>query len=137
MNNRTYWIHLALTGLLGASASSSFTPAAKALPVYRGDGSANVRGLSDGANNRIRVTNDRGAVKWESFNIHRGETFRIEGNRNQTILNRVVGPDASSIGGVVQSDPKFILSNPNGITVLGSGRVVAPSVVLTTGSIDM
>jgi len=69
--------------------------------------------------------------------VNKGEILRIEGNSHQTILNRVVGGDPSFIGGTVQSGPKFTLSNPNGITVLGTGRIVAPSTVLTTGEIDI
>jgi filamentous hemagglutinin family protein len=138
MNNRRHWFQLVLTGFLGASSWSILaTQQGAALPVYRGDGSANVRGLSQGINNTIRVTGSRGAVKWESFNVEKGEIFRIEGNRQQTILNRVVGTDPSTIGGTVKSDPQFILSNPNGITVLGTGRVVAPSSVLMNTSISL
>lgn len=137
MNNKKHWIKLAASGLLSPSTWGLSAPQGSALPIYQGAGSANVSGLREGANSSIRVTGNRGAVKWESFSVNKGEIFRIEGNSHQTILNRVVGGDQSFIGGTVQSGPKFTLSNPNGITVLGTGRTVAPSTVLTTGEINI
>jgi len=108
-----------------------------ALPDYRGGGTAHVEGVQSGANTGVRVTGERGMVRWHSFSVAPGEMFRVEGNHHQAILNLVNGPDASRIGGLVESGPRFLLSNPNGIEILGTGRIVAPSVWLTTGRIDV
>ena len=137
MSDRRPFTKFLRHGLVGLWTSSLLIAPSLALPVYQGDGSANVEGLRTGANDAIRVTGERAAVMWHSFNVVNGERFRIEGQANQVILNRVVGPDPSQIGGLIESGPRFILSNPNGISVQGTGRIVAPSMVLTTSGINV
>ncbi|MFM8525087.1 MAG: filamentous hemagglutinin N-terminal domain-containing protein, partial [Cyanobacteriota bacterium] len=92
-------------------------------------------GVVPGSNASIRVTADRGLVRWQEFSVQAGERFRIEGTPNQAILNVVTGSAVSSIGGAVESGPRFLLANPNGIEVLGTGQIIAPSTWLTTGSV--
>ena len=111
-------------------------PLVYALPQYKGGRSAQVDGLISGANKEIRVTGPRALVDWYSFSLDQGEVFTIHGNDRQTILNLVSGPDASTIAGMVKSGANFILANPNGISLLGSGSVVAPSVLFSTSVVD-
>ena len=138
--SRSTWWELASAGTITCTTLSVLSfwvqgEAARALPIYSGGGAVNVEGVVPGANAAIRVTADRGLVRWQDFSVQAGERFRIEGNRNQSILNVVTGPDASRIAGVVESGPRFLLANPNGIEVLGTGQIIAPSTWLTTGSV--
>ena len=109
---------------------------AQALPQYRGGRNSQVEGLRSGSNNEIRVMGRRALVEWQSFSVDKGEKFIIRGNDSQTILNLVNGPDASQISGLIESGARFILANPNGINLLGSGSVIAPSVLFSTATID-
>ena len=109
---------------------------AQALPQYRGGRNSQVEGLRSGSNNEIRVRGRRALVEWQSFSVDQGEKFIIRGNDRQTILNLVNGPDASRISGLIESGARFILANPNGINLLGSGSVIAPSVLFSTATID-
>lgn len=138
--SRTSWWDLASAGTITCTSLTAFSflghgAAVQALPIYSGAGAVNVDGVVPGSNASVRVTADRGLVRWQQFSVQAGERFRIEGTPNQAILNVVTGPEASSIGGVVESGPRFLLANPNGIEVLGTGQIIAPSTWLTTGSV--
>ena len=128
---RVFLSGLQLVGLMSSNVELAF-----ALPQFRGGRNAQIQGLSTGANQEIRVVGPRGLVEWESFSIDQGEQFTIRGNESQSILNLVSGPDASRIAGSVLSEVRFILANPNGISVLGGGSVVAPSVLFSTAKIN-
>lgn len=118
--------------LLLACAGVQLGAGSWALPNYQGGGSNGVSGLTSGANSAISVEAQRAFVRWQGFNVDAGETFRINGNPSQTILNLVTGADPSRIAGMVDSGARFILANPNGISVLSGGQIIAPSVLLTT-----
>ena len=109
---------------------------AHALPDYQNEGSHGVSGLRQGGNREISVDAQRAFVRWRRFNVDAGETFRIKGNASQTLLNLVTGGDPSRIAGMVDSRARFILANPNGISLLKGGQIVAPSVMLTTARFD-
>ena len=111
-------------------------PAVQALPEYQDGGSHGVSGLRKGANQEISVDAQRAFVRWQGFNVEAGETFRIKGNASQTLLNVVTGSDPSRIGGMVDSGVRFILANPNGISLVKDGQIVAPSVLLTTAKFN-
>ena len=111
-------------------------PAVQALPEYQDGGSHGVSGLRKGANQEISVDAQRAFVRWQGFNVEAGETFRIKGNASQTLLNLVTGSDPSRIGGMVDSGVRFILANPNGISLVKGGQIVAPSVLLTTAKFN-
>ena len=126
---------------LGAVAGLSLIPwlglPAQALPEFNGGRSKNVQGLRQGANGQIQAVGKGGLVRWQSFNLKPGELFQINGSRNQVLLNFVRGDGgASLIGGTVQSGPRFVLVNPSGIQVEGSGRILAPSTWLVPYRID-
>lgn len=139
-HSRPLWWELASAGTITCGSLTVLSlwvqgEAASALPIYGGGGAVNVEGVAAGANAAIRVTADRGLVRWQEFSVQAGERFRIEGRPTQAILNVVTGPEVSRIAGVVDSGPRFLLANPNGIEVLGTGQIVAPSTWLTTGSV--
>lgn len=138
--SKTPWWDLASAGTITCSTLSVLSCCVQgepgwALPVYSDGGAVHVDGVVPGVNASIRVTADRGLVRWQEFSVEAGERFRIEGTPNQAILNVVTGPEASRIGGAIESGPRFLLVNPNGIEVLATGQIVAPSTWLSTGHV--
>ena len=73
----------------------------------------------------LTITNSPGTIiNWQSFGINRGELTRfVQQSAASTVLNRVVGNDASQILGSLQSNGRVFLINPNGI-VFGQGSQV-------------
>ncbi|HXZ97392.1 MAG TPA: filamentous hemagglutinin N-terminal domain-containing protein, partial [Burkholderiales bacterium] len=66
--------------------------------------------------NLFTVTNTPGAIlNWQSFSIAQGEITRfVQQSPLSAVLNRVIGIDPSSILGVLQSNGRVFLINPNG-----------------------
>lgn len=63
-------------------------------------------------------------VNWDSFNIGQNKTVEfIQPNQNSTALNRVMGNDASVIQGLLKSNGKVFLVNPNGVLFSSSAQV--------------
>ena len=75
--------------------------------------------------NFLSVTNTPGAIlNRQSFSIGQGEIAKfIQQSSASAVLNRVVGLDPSSILGVLQSNGRVFLINPNGI-VFGQGAQI-------------
>ena len=75
--------------------------------------------------NLTTVTNSPGAViNWQAFSIGANEVTRfIQQSAASSVLNRVVGVDPSIILGVLQSNGRVLLINPNGI-VFGAGAQI-------------
>ena len=75
--------------------------------------------------NTLSVTNTPGAIlNWQQFNIAKGQTTQFNQQSAQSsVLNRVIGPDASQILGTMRSNGKVFLINPNGI-MFGAGSVI-------------
>src|SRR3954470_6160334 len=73
----------------------------------------------------LSVTNTPGAIiNWRSFSVGKDETTRfIQQSASSTVLNRVTGADPSKILGVLQSNGRVFLINPNGI-VFGAGAQI-------------
>ena len=66
----------------------------------------------------------RRELNWRSFSIAKDETTRfIQQSAASTVLNRVTGVDPSQILGVLQSNGRVFLINPNGI-VFGAGAQI-------------
>lgn len=73
----------------------------------------------------LNITNTPGAIiNWQGFSIGAGETTRfIQQSSSSAVLNRVVGPDISSIQGLLQSNGRVFLINPAGILIGPSGSI--------------
>jgi filamentous hemagglutinin family protein len=97
---------------------------AYALPVG-GVVTAGGAGISSGAaGTTITQTTPNAAINWQSFNIGQGEAVRfLQPNSSSVALNRVLGPDPSSILGSLSANGKVFLLNPNGI-LFGKGASV-------------
>jgi filamentous hemagglutinin family protein len=63
-------------------------------------------------------------INWNSFNIGLGETVQfLQPDSHSVVLNRVLGPDPSTIYGSLSSNGQVFLINPEGI-LFGKGAVV-------------
>jgi filamentous hemagglutinin len=82
----------------------------------------------------IRQTEDHAIVRWESFDVARGETVRYRqgGNEDWTILNRIGGDHASEIAGGIKADAQVYLINGRGIRFTESARVEVPGFVASS-----
>lgn len=99
-------------------------PLALALPVggVVVAGSATIAGGA--GNTTITQSSANAAINWQGFGIGPGEAVRfIQPDSNSVTLNRVLGPDPSSILGSLTANGKVFLVNPNGI-LFGSGAQV-------------
>lgn len=73
----------------------------------------------------LNVTNTPGAViQWQGFSIGADEITRfIQQSASSSVLNRVVGGEASNLLGQLLSNGKVFLINPNGVFI-GGGAIV-------------
>ena len=84
--------------------------------------------------NLTTITNSNGAIiNWQSFSIGRDETTRfVQPSSAASVLNRVVGPDPSTLLGRLQSNGRVFLINPAGILVGTGARIDVPAFVAST-----
>ena len=85
-------------------------------------GSATISSTSN--TTTIEQTSQNATLDWQSFNIGTGESvIFVQPNSSSVALNRVLGPDPSSILGKLSANGKVFLINPNGI-LFGTGAEV-------------
>jgi filamentous hemagglutinin family protein len=111
----------------------SFLPtAALALPTLPqvASGTANITT----SGNNMTVTNSTNAIiNWQSFSIGQNESTRfIQPSAASAVLNRITGGDPSKILGVLQSNGKVLLINPNGILFGQNARVDVNGLIAST-----
>ena len=82
-------------------------------------------GISSAAGSTtINQTSQNVAINWQSFSIGVGEAVQfVQPNSSSVALNRVLGPDPSSILGSLSANGKVFLLNPNGV-LFGRGAQV-------------
>ena len=81
----------------------------------------------------ITQTSQNAALHWQSFQIGAQESVRfVQPNSNSVALNRVLGPDPSSILGNLSANGKVFLVNPNGILFGKSASVNVGGLVAST-----
>src|SRR3990172_11749516 len=76
----------------------------------------------------LTVTNTPGTIiNWRGFSIGASEAARFgQQGPTSSVLNRVLGPEASAILVALQSNGRVWLGNPNGIPFGPSARVDVP-----------
>lgn len=73
------------------------------------------------------------AINWQSFSIPVGETVQfVQPSTSSVALNRVLGPDASSIFGALSANGQVFLLNPNGVLFGPGAQVSVGGLVATT-----
>lgn len=82
----------------------------------------------------LNITNSPGAIiHWQDFSIGVGETTRfLQESAASSVLNRVTGPDISSIFGTLSSNGQVFLINPSGILFGQDSRVDVAGLVAST-----
>src|SRR5947209_8535859 len=76
------------------------------------------------------------AINWQSFSIGQGQAVRfIQPSASAVALNRVLGPDASSILGSLSANGKVFLVNPNGVLFGQGAQVNVGGLVASTRNI--
>ncbi|MES2785201.1 MAG: filamentous hemagglutinin N-terminal domain-containing protein [Pseudomonadota bacterium] len=79
---------------------------------------------TSGATTTIQQSTPSAVLNWLSFGIAAGETVRfVQPGASSVALNRVLGPDPSSIFGTLSANGKVFLVNPNGV-LFGAGASV-------------
>jgi filamentous hemagglutinin family protein len=79
-------------------------------------------------------------IRWNSFSVNKGETFRFEQEDSESsVINLVIGGSESAISGNVQSNGLIYLDHPNKIFVAPDGVLSAPQIVLVSeqGSVEV
>ena len=81
--------------------------------------------LESGADGSLQVTaSDQAIIQWSSFDIASNERVQfLQPSSTATVLNRVVGGQASQIAGSLAANGWLFLINPAGITFAPSARV--------------
>ncbi|MEN6319660.1 MAG: filamentous hemagglutinin N-terminal domain-containing protein, partial [Syntrophaceae bacterium] len=87
--------------------------------VVNGQVSFNTQG------NTLTVTNSPNSIiNWQRFSINTNEAVRFaQQSSTSAVLNRVIGPYSSNIFGLLQSNGRVFLINPNGI-LFGQGAKI-------------
>jgi filamentous hemagglutinin family protein len=86
----------------------------------------------------LTITNSPNAIiNWQGFSINNNEAVRfIQQSSTSAILNRVIGQDPSRILGLLQSNGRVFLINPNGILFGQGARIDVNGLVASTLNIS-
>jgi filamentous hemagglutinin family protein len=88
--------------------------------------------------NNLTITNSPSAIiNWQGFSINANEAVRfIQQSSTSAVLNRVIGQDPSRILGLLQSNGRVFLINPNGILFGQGARIDVNGLVASTLAIS-
>jgi len=111
--------------------------AAHALPA---GGSVSAGGASIGAGAgslTVNQTTQNAAINWQSFDIGSGESVVfVQPNSSSVALNRVLGPDGTTILGNLSANGKVFIVNPNGVLFGAGSQVNVAGLVASTRNIS-
>jgi filamentous hemagglutinin family protein len=84
--------------------------------------------------NSLTITNSPNSIiNWQGFSIASNEAVRfIQQSSSSAVLNRVIGQDPSRILGLLQSNGRVFLINPNGILFGQGSRIDVNGLVAST-----
>jgi len=84
--------------------------------------------------NNLTITNSPNAIiNWQGFSINNNEAVRfIQQYGSSAVLNRVIGQDPSRILGLLQSNGRVFIINPNGILFGQGARIDVNGLVAST-----
>ncbi|MDN3504010.1 MAG: filamentous hemagglutinin N-terminal domain-containing protein [Rhabdochlamydiaceae bacterium] len=67
---------------------------------------------------------DNTIINWQDFNIGSGEITKfVQSNLQSSVLNRVIGTNSTLIEGLLQSNGKVYLINPQGVLITKTGVI--------------
>lgn len=122
---------VSLITLVFFSASTVF-----ALPA--GQQAVNGQATFNTQGNSLTITNSPNSIiNWQSFSISSNEAVRfIQQSSSSAVLNRVIGQDPSRIFGLLESNGRVFLINPNGILFGQGARIDVNGLVASTLNIS-
>lgn len=120
---------LGVTGLQAQSVATTALPTGGSVVA----GAASIS--QSGVNMVIDQSSQRSVINWQSFNV--GQSARVHfNNAGGATLNRVTGPEASTILGRITAQGQVLISNGNGVFFGRGATVDVGSLVATTHSIS-
>lgn len=118
---------LAVAAMLAAGANVLAAPTGGVVT----SGTAHIGGAAGAMT--INQSSANASINWQSFDIARGESVQfIQPSASSVALNRVLGPNPSSIFGSLSANGKVFLINPNGILFGAGASVNVGSLVAST-----
>lgn len=138
--------HLALAGpkpsalsfalALGLGLSAAHAQLApSALPVGGSIAAGTATITQHGSSMQVNQSSQRAVINWQSFNVGSDAQLQFNNGTGST-LNRVTGPDASTVLGRITATGQVIVSNGNGVYFGKGSRIDVGSFVATTHSIS-
>ena len=126
MHGKSLALIAALTTWVAAPAFAQILPSGPA--VVSGNASFATVG------NVLTVTNSNGTIiNWQSFNIGAGNTTNFaQPSASSAVLNRVLDASASVINGMLSSNGRVFLVNPNGLLFGSTSQVNVGGLVAST-----
>ncbi len=122
---------------IGFGVLASDRVAAQALPTGGQIAAGQASISTSGANMVVDQSTQRAVVNWQSFNIGAGAHVHFnQPSSTSSTLNRVLGPDASTILGRITAPGQVIISNGNGVFFGRGSMVDVGSLIATTHSIS-
>ena len=123
-----------LMAALGAGAGILSASAALALPtggqVVAGSAAISQTGA---AAMQVTQSTDRAIINWNGYNIDVNELVKyVQPGASSVILNRVTGPDPSSILGRLAANGRVFIVNPNGVLFGASSKIDVAGLLATT-----
>ncbi|MDX1919325.1 MAG: filamentous hemagglutinin N-terminal domain-containing protein [Candidatus Caenarcaniphilales bacterium] len=108
-------------------------PAINTLPTGYSSPTGNVAFSQTGNTLNVNSAADKSIANYQTFSVGSGAAVNFNlPSANASILNRVVGPNASEIYGSMRSNGKVFLINPNGVLFGSTSRVNVNSLVTST-----
>jgi filamentous hemagglutinin family protein len=140
--NTGMWAAKTLAGALALAfgALTAFAPALSqsvannALPTGGNVAAGSAAIHQSGASMLIDQASQRAVLNWQSFNVGKDAQVHFN-NAGGSTLNRVTGPEASTIMGRITAPGQVIISNGNGVFFGRGSMVDVGSLIATTHSI--
>ena len=92
---------------------------------------------SSGSTLTVNSSTSSTIINWNSFSVGAGETVRFnQPSASSTVLNRVTGPDSSTIAGSLTSNGGVFLVNANGVVFAPGSQIDVASLLVTSQMSD-
>lgn len=125
-------VHWSVGALLGLMSPLCLVAKPVGLEIQSGKATC-----SSSHSNTFQINNSHNAIlHWEDFSIAQGEKVQfIQPSSQSAVLNRVTGPNASQLLGVLKSNGTVFLINPNGVYIGGSAHIQTAGFLASTADI--
>lgn len=88
---------------------------------------------SSGSTVTVNSSTNNTIINWTSFSVGASEAVRFnQPSTSSSVLNRVTGPDSSSISGSLSSNGHVFLVNPNGVVIAPGAQIDVASLTIST-----